>query len=248
MKADLKAHRAGIAVLGAALLAGCGHLPSGGLQDAADALRPDDAPAPPPVVLADAPAPTRRVGDTFVFGRGTVRSVVAVSGTQVEWATTDERRYRSTVHFFAPVLAFDAPHEQRRSVLRGNPGALWPLRVGRRVAFDEERTTRLTLLGLEQRSTLRWECAVLGTRAVSVPAGDYDSYHVRCEAHRADLPVRVPLQVVSWDYAPALGHYVRRHWFEGGRARESVLGAALPARLATPERVAAALERLQQMP
>lgn len=244
----MKAGRAPTALLGAALLAGCSHLPSGGLQDAAEALRRDEAPAPPPLVLADAPVPTRRVGDTFVFGRGTVRRVVAVSGSQVEWATTDERRYRSSVHFFAPVLAFDTPHEQRRSVLRGNPGALWPLRVGRRVAFDEERTTRLGPLGLERRITLRWECAVLDARVVSVPAGDHDSFHVRCQAHRGDLPLRVPLQVVSWDYAPALGHYVRRQWFEGGRSRESVLGAALPARVATPERVAAALERLQQMP
>lgn len=244
----MRAGKASTALLATALLAGCSHLPSGGLQDAADALRRDDAPAPPPVVLADAEAPTRRVGDTFVFGRSTVRRVVAASGTQLEWATTDEQRYLSSVHFFAPVLAFDTPHEERRSVLRGNPGALWPLRVGRRVAFDEERTVRLGRLGVERRSTLRWECAVLQARAVSVPAGDFDSFHVRCEAHRADLPVRVPLQVVSWDYAPSLGHYVRRQWFEGGRARESVLGAALPARVATPERVAAALERLQQMP
>lgn len=244
----MKAHRSRIAVLASALLAGCSHLPSGGLQDAVDALRGDATPAPPPVVLADAPAPARRAGDTFVFGRATVRRVVAVSGAQIEWATTDGQHYRSSTHFFTPVLAFDTPHEQRRSMLRGNPGALWPLRVGRRVTFDEERTTRLTPLGLEQRSTLRWECAVLGTRAVSVPAGDYDSFQVRCEARRLDMPLRVPLQVVTWDYAPALGHYVRRQWFEGGRARESVLGAALPARLATPERVAGALERLQQMP
>ncbi len=235
-------------LLACTALAGCTHLPSGGWQDAADVLRFEDAPAPPPVVLGPATAPTRRVGDTFVFGRGTVRRVAAMPRGQIEWATTDDRRYRTGPYFFTPVLGFDTPDEQRRSVLRGNPGALWPLRVGREVEFDELRTTRLNHLGVERRIPLRWRCAVLEARQVSVPAGDYDSYHVRCEAHRSDLPVRVPLQVVSWDYAPALGHYVRRQWFEGGRARESVLSAALPARQATPARVDALLERLRQMP
>ena len=84
------------------------------------------------------------------------------------------------------------------------------------------------------------------TRSVSVPAGDFDSFHVRCEALRADLPVRVPLQVVSWDYAPSLGHYVRRTWFDAGRQRETALAAALPAPLATPARIAATRQRLQQ--
>jgi hypothetical protein len=240
--------RAAALLLASAALAGCGHLPSGGWQDAADALRPEATPEPPPVVLAPAAAPARRVGDTFVFGRSTVRRVAALPGGQIEWATTDDRRYRTGAHFFTPVLGFDTPDEARRSVLRGNPGALWPLRVGREVAFDELRTTRLKRLGIERQVPLRWRCAVLEARPVSVPAGDYDSYHVRCEAHRSDLPVRVPLQVVSWDYAPALGHYVRRQWFEGGRARESVLSAALPARLATPERMEALLDRLRQMP
>jgi hypothetical protein len=245
----MKATKAPALLFGTALLlAGCGHLPSGGLQDAADALRRDDAPAAPPVVLADAAAPARRVGDTFVFGRSSLRRVVAVSGGQIEWATSDDRRYLSSRHFFAPVLAIDTPGEQRRSTLRGDPGALWPLRVGRSVEFDELRTTRHLALGLERRSTLRWRCTVPETRHVSVPAGDFDSFHVRCEAHRADLPVRLPLQIVAWDYAPTLGHYVRRQWYEAGRLRESVLGAALPARVATPERVAALLERLQQMP
>jgi len=238
--------RATALLLATAALAGCGHLPSGGLQDVADAMRRDTEPAAPPVVLEPAAAPARQVGDTFVFGRDTLRRVTAVGDGQIEWSTGDQRRYRSSVHFFAPLLALDTPGEQRRSVLRGNPGALWPLRVGRSVRFEEERTTRLTALGVERRSTLQWHCSVPEARLVSVPAGDHESFHVRCEARAAGLPV--PLQRVSWDYAPALGHYVRRQWYEGGRLREAVLSAALPARLATPERVAALLERLQQMP
>ena len=79
-------------------------------------------------------------------------------------------------------------------------------------------------------------------------AGDYDTFHVRCEAHRPDLPLRVPVQVMAWDYAPSLGHYVRRQWFEGGQARESVLSAALPAEVATPARLDQVLQRLREAP
>lgn len=242
----MSARRIPLALIASAALAGCGHLPSGGLQDAMDALNPTGAPAPPPVRLADAPRRPLQVGDTFFFGRSTVRRVVQVSGQRIEWATTDDRRYATSPHFFAPLLAFDAPNEQRRSELRGNPGSLWPLQVGRSVEFDELRTTRQTTLGMERRTTLRWRCTVADARAVSVPAGDFDSFHVRCEARLADLAWRGAVQAVSWDYAPALGHYVRRQWYQGGRLRETVLSAALPGPVATPTRIDATLQRLRQ--
>jgi len=229
-------------------LAGCAQVPSGGWQDALDVLRPaarSEAFAP---VLPDAPRPTLRAGDTFVFGRGTVRRVQAHGADAITWRTTDGQTQRATPHFFAPLLQQDLPAGSQRSTLSGNPGALWPLRVGRSVSFEETRVSRLRSLGIERRTTLRWDCDVRETRHVSVPAGDFDTFHVRCEAHRADLPVRVPVQVMAWDYAPSLGHYVRRQWFEAGQARESVLSAALPAEVATPARLDRVLQRLREAP
>ena len=128
--------------------------------------------------------------------------------------------------------------------MRGNPGALWPLRVGRTVSFDETRTTTLPSFGIERRTTLRWDCSVRETRSVSVPAGDFDTFHVSCKAYRQDFFLL--LQTITWDYAPSLGHYVRRTWFDAGRQRETALAAALPAPLATPARIAATRQRLQQ--
>lgn len=244
----MTAIRAPLALLATAALAACGHIPSGGLQDAMDALNPAGAPTPPPVRLADAPRRAPQAGDTFIYGRSTVRRVVQASGQRIEWATTDDRRYTTSPHFFTPLLAFDTPFEQRRSELRGNPAALWPLQVGRSVEFDELRTTRQTALGLERRSTLRWQCEVTDARHVSVPAGDYDSFHVRCEARLPDLAWRGAVQVMTWDYAPALGHYVRRQWYEGSRLRETVLSAALPGAVASRTRIDATLQRLRQSP
>ena len=62
----------------------------------------------------------------------------------------------------------------------------------------------------------------------------------------SDRPIEeyVPLQTITWDYAPTLGHYVRRTWFEGRRQRKVMLSAALPGKVATPALIEAVLARL----
>ena len=49
---------------------------------------------------------------------------------------------------------------------------------------------------------------------------------------------------MALDYAPSLGHYVRRTWFADRRQREVMLSAALPGKAATPARIEAVLARL----
>jgi hypothetical protein len=228
-----------------ALTAGCSHLPSGGLQDAIDALTPTESVAGIPRALPPAPRPAVRVGDTYVFGAASVRRVAAVSSSALTWITTDGQRIRTGRDFFTPVLEQTLPDRQTTSRLSGQPGALWPLSVGKKVSFEEARVTSMAVFDREIKTTLRWDCEVIDTRVSQVPAGDFDTFHVVCSARRSGL--FVPLQTVTWDYAPSLGHYVRRTWFEGGQRRQSALAAALPGSLASASRVAATLERLQQM-
>ena len=234
-----------LAFTAAALAAGCSHLPSGGLQDAIDALTPTEAVAGIPRALPPAPRPAVRVGDTYVFGAASVRRVAAVSPTALTWTTTDGQNIRTGRDFFTPVLEQTLPDRRITSRLSGQPGALWPLSVGKKVSFEEARVTAMTVFDREITTQLRWDCEVVDTRVSQVPAGDFDTFHVVCKARRADF--FLPLQTVTWDYAPSLGHYVRRTWFERGQRRQSALGAALPGPLATAPRVAATLERLQQM-
>lgn len=233
------------AFMTAALGAGCSHLPSGGLQDAIDALAPEAAVAGIPPALAPAPRPQVRVGDTYVFGASSVRRVAAVSATALTWTTTDGRRLRTGRDFFTPVLELTLPEQRTTSQLSGQPAAFWPLSVGKTVSFTESRTTSLNGFDRTFQTQLRWECEVVDTRVSQVPAGDFETFHVSCKAFRSGL--FLPLQTVTWDYAPSLGHYVRRTWFERGRLRQTMLGAALPGSLATAPRIAATLERLQQM-
>lgn len=231
--------------MAAALTASCSHLPSGGLQDAIDALsatRPVVGIAP---TLPPAPRPAVRIGDTYVFGVASVRRVTAVSAAGLTWTTTDGQRLQTSRDFFTPVLEQTLPDRRITSRLSGQPGALWPLSVGKTVTFNESRTTSMTTFNRDIQTALRWDCAVIDTRVSQVPAGDFETFHVVCKAYRPGF--FLPLQSVTWDYAPSLGHYVRRTWFEGGRQRQSQLGAALPGPLATGPRVQSTLERLQQM-
>jgi uncharacterized membrane protein YfbV (UPF0208 family) len=237
--------RALAAITFAALAGGCSHLPSGGLQDAIDALTPTGSVAGIPRALPPAPRPAVRVGDTYVFGASSVRRVAAVSPTALTWTTTDGQSFRTGRDFFTPVLDQTLPDRRISSRLSGQPGALWPLSVGKKVVFEETRVTSMTVFERDIKTALRWECEVVDIRVSQVPAGDFDTFHVVCNAFRASL--FLPLQTVTWDYAPSLGHYVRRTWFESGQRRQSALGAAIPGPLATAPRVAAVLERLQQM-
>ena len=234
-----------LAFLSAAFATGCAHLPSGGLQDAINALTPVEPVAAAPLVLPPAPRPTARVGDTFVFGAASVRRVEAVSRAALTWSTTDGQRLRTGRDFFTPVLEQTLPDRRITSQLSGQPADLWPLSVGKKVTFNELRSTTFTTFNRTVQTPLRWECEVVEARVSQVPAGDFETFHVRCKSYRQDFFLQ--LQTITWDYAPSLGHYVRRTWYERGRPRQSQLAAALPGALATAPRVAATLERLQQM-
>jgi hypothetical protein len=231
------------------MLAGCQSLPSGLLGDARRLVQPDERALRAPLALAPAERPAYRVGDTFFFGRGSVRTVSAVSATAITWrsaSTTpgeDVQTYRTAADLFAPVLDVTGERERSTSRIDNRQGTLWPLQAGRRASFDEWR--RPDRAGATERRH-RWTCEVGPARMVSVYAGDFPSYPVTCRARLDRFPL--PTQVLTWDYAPSIGHYVRRTWMDNGRQRETQLSAALPAPLATPERMARVHERLQSAP
>lgn len=226
-------------------LSGCAQLPTGLVTDAQDALSQPDVPAPA-LLLPPALRPAYRVGDTFVFGRTGVERVSRVMRDTLEWTGLEGQVFLTRTDFFAPLLQQNRWGRDIRSSLRGNPAALWPLQVGRRVSFEEDRTEPGLLPGSERQATLQWTCEVQDIRLSVVPAGDFPSFHVVCRSRREGLPL--VLQTARWDYAPALGHFVRHSWNEGGRRHELELSAALPGELATPQRLQRLLERLQTQP
>lgn len=234
-----------IAAAAAALaLGGCAQLPA--VPFHGEALLEQTRAAldvrPQRIELAPALRPSLQRGDTFVFGRTTVTRVAAADTRTLTWALADGRSMRSPRDFFAPALSSENPGRRVDSTIAGDPSALWPLAAGRRVSFEETRRTTWSETGHVKETRLRWECEVVDARVSLVPAGDFATWHVRCSAHYPNFPL--PMQTVTWDYAPSLGHYVRRSWFEGRRQREVMLSAALPGRIATPTRIDAVLARL----
>ncbi len=226
-----------------AWLSGCALVPAGGLDDAVQSIgNQSDSVARVPSLPAAA-RPAWRPGDVFVFGRSTVRRIVSGQGDRWVWQTTDGQSYTTTGHFFVPIVDQTLPGRHIRSRIEGRPETLWPLQTGRSVEFTEHRHQKQTVFGIEQTVVQRWRCEVVDTRYVSVPAGDFEAFHVRCAAR--SVSTGLPGQIMTWDYAPAIGHYVQRTWYEGGRVRQSVLSAALPGELATEARLQAVLLRLQ---
>lgn len=197
---------------------------------------------PQRIELPPAARPNLQRGDTFVFGRSTVTRVAATNAQALTWTLADGRNLRGTRDFFVPPLAAEHPWRRVDSTISGNPSALWPLAAGNRVSFEETQRTTWTETGHVRELRRRWDCEVVDARVSFVPAGDFSTWHVRCSAYAPNFPL--PLQTITWDYAPSLGHYVRRIWFEGRRQREAMLSAALPAKVATPARIEAVLARL----
>lgn len=198
-----------------------------------------------PVVAAtppEAPRPRRpNVGDAFIYGRSALYQVQRQSGNTTEWRLGEDQSYSTGPHFFVPALSRQSAGLQTNSDIEGDPGQLWPLRPGKQVSFKEVR--RVTLVfGLQQSGVVQWVCHVVDGRMSYVPAGDFETYHVTCDGRPDGF--WLARERLSWDYAPSLGHYVKRSWLSGSGRRDSVLAAALPGSLATPERLTAVLRRL----
>ena len=191
-----------------------------------------------PVAPGPAPRPTPREGDTYVWDARRLHRVVEVSALGVTWSK-DHERHQTSADFFATPQRVTSLHAQTVSRLEGDPARLWPLEVGKSVSFIETRTDTAIATGRSTTQTLQWRCEVTDARMSYVPAGDYATYRVECRASRGPLPV----QRISWEYAPLLGHYVRHVTVVQGREEERVLVARLPGALATPARIERLLNR-----
>lgn len=239
---------ADVSVAAALLLgaAGCAVLPGVGTdagEMARSAAKAFDT-RPVPATLAPAPRPNYARGDTFIYGATTVRSVRTANAKGVEWSTQHNEVQRGSRDFFAPFHLYETPVARIDSEISGDPGKLWPLQVGNKVSFEESRRVTWKSTGHSKAQILRWECEVVDMRMSYVPAGDFPSYHVACRSYYPGF--FLPVNIITWDYAPSIGHYVQRAWMDGRRPRTMALSAALPGKAATPARIAAVLERLAE--
>lgn len=178
--------------------------------------------APPPQAagpaLPPAPLPTVRVGDSISWSNGQTETVVAVDGEVVRWRDQDGNTYSGYRNFMLPSLAWDYPETRATTRIDLAPDTLWPLKAGNDVHFTVEQRLTQKIHDSEVGYTDEWACAVLGTERVTVRLGSFDTWKLRCQRYWRGSNIGE----IVWNYAPALGHVVRRTW-TGGKAPDELV-------------------------
>jgi len=189
-----------------------------------------------PALLA---RPEYQPGDAFVFSDGRVERVVAADGTRVTWAGLNGPSYQRSRNFVVPVLQWRSGRGFGRREVRGNPDALWPFGTGKSARFRVITETRASPQAPRKRWVSLWVCKISKPRSFTVPAGTFDTVPVKCDRY-SPTTMRL-LEQREWDYAPELGHYVRRVAvnYLRGTTRSVELVAALSGSAATKARLTA---------
>lgn len=162
------------------------------------------SPATPP----EAPLPTYRVGDAFAWSNGAMEKVTAVEGDKVHWINNHDFRFTDYRSFFLPRHAWQGRTSRGGLLNELDVGMLWPLRPGASTRFNVHKFKRWTESGREKEYRFSWYCEVDDATSTTVPAGTFETYPVTC--YRYSFMRHRPHKTITWYYAPALGHYVKR--------------------------------------
>jgi hypothetical protein len=158
------------------------------------------------------PLPTYEPGDAFVFSDGRVERVINAEGESLTWAGLSGASYKRSRNFVVPVLAWRSGRATGKREVRGNPDALWPIADGKgggkSARFRVVTETKATAQAAAKRSVSLWVCKTGKRKSFTVQAGTFEAIPVKCDRY-SPTTMRL-IEQREWDYAPELGHYVRR--------------------------------------
>lgn len=183
--------------------------------------------------------PTYQGGDAFVFSDGRVERVVSVAGDRVTWAGLSGPHYVRSRNFVVPVLEWRSGRGVGRRSYSGEPDSLWHAERPNSLRFRVIAQTRSRPQAGWNRSATMWTCRRLRPGEVTLPIGRFQTIPFACDRYSA-TSMRL-IERLEWDYAPEIGHYVRRStvdYFRGTR-RTITLAATLSGPTATRRRLAA---------
>lgn len=180
--------------------------------------------------------PRYEVGQAFVFDNGRVERVESVDGSRVTWVARSGRTYVRDINPIVPILEWSYRGQSGTRRIVGDAAGIWPLATGRSTRFQAINETRDGERRI-RRSVHLWTCAVRAERQLTVPAGTFAVLPIVCDRFSPES-MRV-LERIAWDYAPEVGHYVRREArnMRTGERDAYSLYAAVPPRAANPMRV-----------
>ncbi len=169
-------------------------------------------------MLAPAPLPQWRVGDSVSWSNGQTETVTAVEGEVVRWRDQDGNTYAGYRNFMLPSLEWDYPETRAVTAMDLPPDLLWPLKTGNRAHFTVGQRLTLKIHNSEIAYNDEWICGVDGTERISARLGDFDTWRLRCQRYWRGSNIGE----IVWNYAPTLGQVVRRNWTGAKEADELV--------------------------
>lgn len=197
-------------------------------------------------IVAAAPAPSvglpeYQPGDAFIYSNGAVEQVRSVRDGVVTWSGLSGPSWSRPSNVIAPVLQWKLKGREGKRTMLGAPDTLWPLRKGQMIRFRVLTEARRSgdPAAAWNRSVSLWSCQVGAPALLKAPVGEFESWPIRCDRFSASN--MRPIEQVSWDYAPDIGHYLRRTTvtYRTGRRREVWLVAALHGPTANRDRLEA---------
>ncbi|HXV26032.1 MAG TPA: peptidoglycan-binding domain-containing protein [Alphaproteobacteria bacterium] len=162
--------------------------------------------------------PVYEAGDRFYYSNGISETVLALESGRVVWESSDGTRRTAPWNFVLPPFAWFGEHGSGSAEAEAPFDLLWPLKPGTEARFSISATRMVSSTRPEDIFEL-WHCKVRSPVRVTVPAGTFDTLPIICDAFRQPSG---PKRMMGWNYAPAVGHFVRRMERTGEEKVESV--------------------------
>lgn len=153
--------------------------------------------------------PEYREGDAFIYSDGRVEQVVKVNRGMVTWSGLSGQSYVRSHNFVEPIAKWRSQDGVGKRTTFGKPFALWPFAGPKSTRFRVVTETRRKPEARWKRSVTLWTCQTLKPRQVTLAFGSYAAIPFKCDRYSA-TNMRL-LERIEWDYAPDIGHYVRRN-------------------------------------
>ena len=150
--------------------------------------------------------PVYEAGDRFYYSDGSSETVLSLDGGRVVWEASDGTRRTAPWNFILPPFAWYSEHGSGSAEADTAPDVLWPLKPGTEVRFSVSSTLMESSPNPEQDFEL-WHCRVRSATRLTVPAGSFDTLPIMCSVFHQPAG---PKRSITWNYAPAIGHFVRR--------------------------------------
>ena len=159
-------------------------------------------------VIQNSSLPAYAVGEAFTYDDGRTDTVIASRGDKVTWRTGNGVIQQGYRNFLIPFFGWQNRVRRSRSKITAKPDMLWPLATGKEQSFEVKQTITSNDGLTSNEFNQSWRCVVEGTEKVTVPAGTFDTYRISC--FRYVPGTSFWRQTRTFNYAPAIGHYVVR--------------------------------------